>query len=98
MSDARPCRRVCSPPSDRRLRKGCRSEPARVSAYDRDMNLRMPQPEQSLAGRTEAMLVSDAHFFNGNRLTPPFPAGLKQVVFGTGCFFCGRWRIWVVAG
>src|ERR1041385_5613385 len=98
MSDARPSRRLCSPPSDRRLRRGCRSEPPRVSAYDRDMNLRMPQPEQSLPGRTEPMPVSDAHFVNGNRLTPPLPAGLEQGVFGMGCFWGAERKFWEARG
>ena len=62
------------------------------------MNLRMPQPEQSLAGRTEAMPVSDAHFVNGNRLTPPFPAGLEQAVFGMGCFWGAERKFWEAPG
>jgi len=58
----------------------------------------MPQPEQSLAGRTEAMPVSDAHFVNGNRLTPPFPAGLEQAVFGMGCFWGAERKFWEAPG
>ena len=62
------------------------------------MNLRMPQPEQSLPGRAEAMPVSDAHFVNGNRLTPPFPAGLEQAVFGMGCFWGAERKFWEAPG
>jgi peptide-methionine (S)-S-oxide reductase len=62
------------------------------------MNLRMPQPEQSLPGRAEAMPVSDAHFVNGSRLTPPFPAGLEQAVFGMGCFWGAERKFWEAPG
>ena len=51
------------------------------------MKLRMPQPDQALPGRDQAMAVPDAHYVNGNRITPPFPAGLEQAVFGMGCFW-----------
>ena len=43
------------------------------------------------------MHVSDTHYVNGNRIKPPFPAGLEQAVFGMGCFWgaerkCGQAR------
>ena len=62
------------------------------------MKLRMPQPEQALPGRDEAMTVSDAHFVNGHRISPPFPAGLEQAVFGMGCFWGAEKMFWKAPG
>ena len=62
------------------------------------MNLRMPQPEQALPGRDEAMPVPETHFVNGHRITPPFPAGLEQAVFGMGCFWGAERKFWEAPG
>ena len=62
------------------------------------MKLRMPQPEQALPGRDEAMPVPDAHFVNGHRISPPFPAGLEQAVFGMGCFWGAEKMFWKAPG
>ncbi len=47
----------------------------------------MPAASQALPGRTEKMPVDERHFVNGNRVTPPFPAGLELAIFGMGCFW-----------
>jgi peptide-methionine (S)-S-oxide reductase len=62
------------------------------------MKLRLPRPDQTLPGRTETMRVSDSHYVNGNRLTPPFPAGLEQAMFGIGCFWGAERKFWQAAG
>jgi peptide-methionine (S)-S-oxide reductase len=62
------------------------------------MKLRLPQPDQALPGRGEAVAVPDTHFVNGNRLTPPFPAGLDQAVFGMGCFWGAERKFWEAPG
>jgi peptide-methionine (S)-S-oxide reductase len=62
------------------------------------MKLRLPRPDQALPGRTETMRVSDSHYVNGNRLTPPFPAGLEQAMFGMGCFWGAERKFWQAAG
>ena len=62
------------------------------------MKLRMPQPEQALPGRDEAMPVPDAHFVNGHRISPPFPAGLEQAMFGMGCFWGAEKLFWKAPG
>jgi peptide-methionine (S)-S-oxide reductase len=48
------------------------------------MKLRLPPSDHALPGRTEALAVPDTHFVNGNRITPPFPAGLEQALFAMG--------------
>jgi peptide-methionine (S)-S-oxide reductase len=62
------------------------------------LKLRMPRPEDALAGRDETMPVADAHFVNGNRISPPFPAGLEQAIFGMGCFWGAERKFWEAPG
>jgi peptide-methionine (S)-S-oxide reductase len=58
----------------------------------------MPRPDQALPGHAEAMDVSDTHFVNANRITPPFPAGLQQAIFGLGCFWGAERKFWQAPG
>ncbi len=44
------------------------------------------------------MSVPDTHYVNGNRITPPFPAGLEQAVFGMGCFWGAERKFWEAPG
>jgi len=62
------------------------------------MSLRLPRPDQALAGRDEPMPVPDRHAVNGARLTPPFPTGLEQIVFGMGCFWGAERKFWEAPG
>jgi peptide-methionine (S)-S-oxide reductase len=58
----------------------------------------MPAPGEALPGRAERMHVPTAHFVNGNRLEPPFPAGLETAVFGLGCFWGAERKFWQTPG
>ena len=58
----------------------------------------MPTPEQALPGRAERMSVPAQHYVNGARLQPPFPAGLKQALFGMGCFWGAEKKFWQLPG
>jgi peptide-methionine (S)-S-oxide reductase len=58
----------------------------------------MPRPDQALPGHAEAMDVFDTHFVNANRITPPFPAGLEQAIFGLGCFWGAERKFWQAPG
>src|SRR6184192_146135 len=62
------------------------------------MKLRMPQPDQALPGREQAMPVPAQHYVNGHPLSPPFPAGLEQAVFGMGCFWGAERKFWQLDG
>ena len=44
------------------------------------------------------MPVPDTHFVNGHPISPPFPAGLEQAVFGMGCFWGAERKFWEAPG
>ena len=44
------------------------------------------------------MTETEKHFVNGNMITPPFPEGLEQAVFGLGCFWGAERRFWQTDG
>jgi len=55
----------------------------------------MPTADRALPGRDKAAFaVSATHFINGNRIQPPFPAGLEQAMFGLGCFWGAERKFW----
>jgi peptide-methionine (S)-S-oxide reductase len=56
--------------------------------------LEMPKPEDAIPGRTTRLAVPAAHFVNGHRLEPPYPAGLKTAMFGLGCFWGAEKLFW----
>jgi peptide-methionine (S)-S-oxide reductase len=58
----------------------------------------MPAPEDVLPGRSEPMPVPETHFVNGNRIVPPFPAGMRQALFGLGCFWGAERKFWQLPG
>ncbi|EGW53266.1 peptide-methionine (S)-S-oxide reductase MsrA [Candidatus Endoriftia persephonae] len=58
----------------------------------------MPEPEEALPGRREAMAVADNHFVLGNPLRGPFPEGLEFAMFGLGCFWGAERRFWELPG
>ena len=58
----------------------------------------LPTSEQALPGRTEAMPVPPAHAVSGRPLTPPWPEGFAEAVFGLGCFWGAERRFWQTSG
>jgi peptide-methionine (S)-S-oxide reductase len=60
--------------------------------------LSMPTPQSALAGRPTPIPLDDVHFINGNRIKPPFPAGMEQAMFGMGCFWGAERKFWQAAG
>lgn len=60
--------------------------------------MQMPTPTEALQGRAESMRVPERHFVNGNRIAPPFPANLKQALFGLGCFWGAERKFWQQPG
>ena len=58
----------------------------------------LPTADSALPGRDQAMPVPAAHYVNGNPLKGPFPAGLRQAMFGMGCFWGVERKFWQVGG
>ena len=69
-----------------------------MAIFSSPMNLRLPRPDQALPGHDTPMPVPETHFVNGNRITPPFPAGLEQAIFGMGCFWGAERKFWEAPG
>ncbi len=69
-----------------------------MALFNSALKLRLPTPDAALPGRDAAMPVPDKHFVNGHRLSPPFPAGLEQAVFGMGCFWGAERKFWEAPG
>lgn len=58
----------------------------------------MPEAAEALPGRRTPLEVPQAHFVNGHRIVPPFPAGLREAVFGLGCFWGAERLFWQLPG
>src|SRR3974390_2112093 len=58
----------------------------------------MPTRETALTGRSAPLEVTATHFVNGHRIVPPFPAGLREAVFGMGCFWGAERLFWQLPG
>lgn len=58
----------------------------------------LPSKQQALPGRTEPMLVPEAHFINGHRLQDPFPDKMQKAMFGMGCFWGAERSFWQLDG
>jgi peptide-methionine (S)-S-oxide reductase len=58
----------------------------------------MVASEQALPGRDEPIAVLERHYVLGTSLTPPFPDGYEQAVFGMGCFWGAERIFWEAPG
>ncbi|MDB6089233.1 MAG: Peptide methionine sulfoxide reductase MsrA [Gammaproteobacteria bacterium] len=58
----------------------------------------MPTQEEALPGRNAPLRVPETHFANGHRIVAPFPAGLREAVFGLGCFWGAERLFWQLPG
>jgi peptide-methionine (S)-S-oxide reductase len=54
--------------------------------------------DSTLPGRDASMPVPEAHFVNGHRLAPPFPAGMQLAQFAMGCFWGAERVFWQIPG
>jgi len=58
----------------------------------------MVAPEDALPGRDQPLPVPDRHVVTGAPLTPPFPDGSQQALFGMGCFWGAERLFWQTEG
>jgi len=54
----------------------------------------LPNKAEALAGRADAMAVPQCHFVLGTKMTPPWPQGYMQALFGMGCFWGAERKFW----
>jgi peptide-methionine (S)-S-oxide reductase len=66
--------------------------------WSSNAKLRIPDAAEALPGRAEPIAVPERHFVNGNRLLPPYPAGLELALFGMGCFWGAERKMWQLPG
>jgi peptide-methionine (S)-S-oxide reductase len=66
-------------------------------AFMKKMKTLLP-PDKTLPGRAEKMPVPRTHYVNGNLIVPPFPAGMRQALFGMGCFWGAERLFWQLPG
>ena len=58
----------------------------------------MVDPADALPGRGETMPVPDAHLALGTPLVPPWPAGMRTLLVGMGCFWGAERVFWQAPG
>ncbi|MDB6042735.1 MAG: Peptide methionine sulfoxide reductase MsrA [Gammaproteobacteria bacterium] len=58
----------------------------------------IPTKEEALPGRSAPLKVPETHFVNGQRIVPPFPAGMCEALFGLGCFWGAERLFWELPG
>jgi peptide-methionine (S)-S-oxide reductase len=59
---------------------------------------RMVEPAEALPGREQPIEPPTHHFVNTHALSPPWPAGLHEAVFGLGCFWGAERKFWETEG
>lgn len=60
--------------------------------------LTLPTPDQALRGSSTPIAAPERHFVSGARLSPPFPEGLAEAMFGLGCFWGAERKLWNAPG
>ncbi len=66
--------------------------------FARDKKTTLPDLDEALPGRKQAMPTPDTHFVNGNPLKGPFAETLEQAVFALGCFWGAERIYWQTPG
>ncbi|MCB5174141.1 peptide-methionine (S)-S-oxide reductase MsrA [Microvirga lenta] len=56
--------------------------------------LDLPTKADALPGRSTPLPTAERHFVNGRPLQGPYPEGMKQALFGLGCFWGAERKFW----
>jgi peptide-methionine (S)-S-oxide reductase len=54
----------------------------------------LPTQAEALPGRSAPIPTAETHFVNGRPLNGPYPQGMKQALFGLGCFWGAERKFW----
>ena len=65
---------------------------------DNAASLQVPSPEESLAGRSEAIMVPGEHYVSHHPIAVPFPETMQLATFGLGCFWGAERKFWQCEG
>jgi len=60
--------------------------------------LKLPNKENALPGRDEALDCGEAHYINRHPLRGPYPDNMQKAVFGLGCFWGAERKFWELEG
>jgi peptide-methionine (S)-S-oxide reductase len=60
--------------------------------------LELPDADQALPGRPDAIPTAQAHFVNGTSLKGPYPQGMELAQFAMGCFWGVERLFWKLHG
>lgn len=58
----------------------------------------MVAPQDALAGRAAALPTAETHFLSGIPLKSPVPEGMREAMFGMGCFWGVERKFWQLPG
>jgi peptide-methionine (S)-S-oxide reductase len=54
----------------------------------------LPTQAEALPGRSTPIPTAERHFVNHRPLQPPYPQGMRQALFGLGCFWGAERKFW----
>lgn len=60
--------------------------------------LTIPNAEDALPGRSEAIPIPSYHYVNKNDMKPPYPDNMEMAMFGMGCFWGAERKFWQLEG
>jgi peptide-methionine (S)-S-oxide reductase len=67
-----------------------------MGLFSRPANL--PTKEKALPGRATPITVAARHLVTDGPMSPPWPAGAREALFGLGCFWGAERKFWQTPG
>ncbi len=58
----------------------------------------IPGRDQALRGREEKIKIDPDHYVHGRSMVEPFPANMRRVILGLGCFWGAERKFWDIEG